>query len=224
MARWTVLLTVAFAASLAGCFRPLASEADLGRESVNIPRGEFFGEMISTNGTMRLSVVPGQVLAQVSKEPVNCFILKDAEDLRESFLGGISLDLEWTATSPMTEALNVTVESPGYGIQSGQGTSPFHFRVLDDDNASYRTPLQVRIAPAGLGVPVPDQPITWAATVGILESPIKILGWRHCEVGDLIPPVPPASAPAPASTMPQVHPLDGGPRSAVPRTSSILAG
>lgn len=203
--RWFALAAVLL---LAGCIRPLSSDQEPDRESVNIPRGEFFGEVLSVNGTMRLSVVPGEVAGAVSEEPVNCFAVEDADDERESFLGGISVDLAWTPVTSMMETLNVTVDSyGGYSTLREQGKSPLHIVIVDNDEIDFRTPLAIRVAPAGLGAPVPDQPIAWTVKVGILESAISGLRWRHCDANDLPVPVPPGS----------VVP-------AVPSSSSVLLG
>ena len=204
------MLAVVVVASLAGCLRPFASGEDPDRESVALPRGEFFGEILAVNGTMRLSLVPGEVAAPVSEEPVNCFVVQDRDEERQSYLGGVSVDLAWDAVSAMTETLNVSVYvgrefGLTYLLASMEGKSPLHFvhvDPLEDDSEPFRTPVRVVVKPAGTGLPVPDQPIAWTAKVGILESAITAIAWRHCEATDL----------------PVLVPLGR-----VPRTSSIAA-
>jgi hypothetical protein len=184
--RLALVLALAAVAS-SGCLRPLTADDDPARQSVNLGLLPFSGEPFWANGTAHVSLFPPELAALTSPDqPHNCFVLDDDENV--SYLGGVLVDLAWDASSPVTQELNVTVAgSSGIATWSFQGPSPLHLIGVVGDDMAVKSPVTVRIGPAGVNVPLVEQPVEFHVALGALESRLTGLEWRHCSVAE--PPV-----------------------------------
>lgn len=164
---------------MAGCIgRPFSDGAALDRPSIYIPPQEFDGELITTNGTMLLSVVPAALASVYSPDqPLNCFILRSANGA-ESYLGGAIVDLAWTPATPATQRLRVSLGAGDHW--TNESASPMHFVQPADDTHVLRTPITVSVTPAGDPLPFADQRVTFGVTLGILESQIPSFDVVQC--------------------------------------------
>ena len=187
--RW--LLVLALAVLLAGCLRPLAAGAEPDRPSIRIEPPLFDGAPLWLNGTAHASPLPSEAGAAATPgEPHNCFVVRESGDAgRESYLGGVLVDLEWTAASASTARLNVTVTGPiqAPSSWSAEGASPLRLLAVAGDLKPVRTPVTVEVRPAGIAVPVPEQAMAFNVMVGVLESDLQGLAWEPC--GVVSPPV-----------------------------------
>lgn len=173
---------------LAGCARPLASGAEPSRPSVPF-EAPIDGEPLWLNGTVVVSVLPGDAAAAASPgTPHNCFLVESTGEGR-SFLGGAVLDFEWTAASPATAVLNVTVQGYDGVLWEAEGPSPLRMVVETNESRAIVTPFAVRVAPAGEALPLPQQEVAYRLYVGVLESHLEGLAWRQCSAVPSIPPV-----------------------------------
>lgn len=169
--------------AVSGCMRPLAKGAEPERESVKAPPTLFGAAALWLNGTAHVSGLPAQVAAAAQpEEPHNCFVVKSTKDDAASYVGGILIELEWTAASAASRELNVTVGAmePPSVWSTSQGPSPFRLSAAAGDIRPIRTPFTIEVRVPSGSVPVPEQPVAFHVGIGVLESDLGSLVWEPC--------------------------------------------
>lgn len=174
--------------AVSGCVRPLAKGAEPERESARAPPTLFGAAALWLNGTAHVSGIPPQVAAVAQPdEPHNCFVVRSTKEDAASYLGGVLVGLDWTASSAASRELNVTVgalDSPS-AWSTSQGPSPFRLSAEAGDVRPIRTPFTVQVRVPSGAVPIPEQTVTFHVGIGVLESDLEALVWEPC--GALLP-------------------------------------
>jgi hypothetical protein len=196
--------------AVSGCIRPLAAGAEPERESARAPPTLFGAAALWLNGTAHVSTIPAQAAAVAEPdEPHNCFSVRSVKENVTSYLGGILVEMEWTAASSASQRLNVTVRGPpkAPSVWSAEGPSPFRLSAEAGDVRPVLTPFTVEVGVPTGAVPVPEQTLAFHVGVGVLESDLGALAWEPCGLEPpalpLLPLLPTGAGPGLALALPR---------------------